>query len=97
VVGETGIARLPEPATVPMRSGAKRSVEILTDWKQRFIGAYDVELQAFIDDLGKGKLTGPSAWDGYAAAVTADACVKAQKTGSIEAVVMAKRPDFYRA
>jgi myo-inositol 2-dehydrogenase/D-chiro-inositol 1-dehydrogenase len=97
VVGETGIARLPEPATVPMRSGAKRSVEILTDWKQRFIGAYDVELQAFIADLGKGKLSGPSAWDGYAAAVTADACVKAQKTGSIEAVVMAKRPDFYRA
>jgi myo-inositol 2-dehydrogenase/D-chiro-inositol 1-dehydrogenase len=97
VVGETGIARLPEPATVPMRSGAKRSVEILTDWKQRFIAAYDVELQAFIDGLGKGKLTGPSAWDGYAAAVAADACVKAQKTGSIEAVVMAKRPDFYRA
>lgn len=97
VVGETGIARLPEPAKVMMRSGAKRSVEILTDWKQRFIDAYDVELQAFLDGLAKGRLTGPSAWDGYAAAVTADACVKAQKTGSIEAVAMARRPDFYRS
>ena len=97
VVGETGIARLPEPNNVPMRSAAKRSVEILTDWKQRFIDAYDVELQGFINGLIAGKLTGPSAWDGYAAAVAADACVKAQSTGVIETVSMAERPAFYRA
>lgn len=97
VVGETGIARLPEPSKVMIRSGAKRSVEILTDWKQRFIDAYDVELQGFIDGLSKGQLTGPSAWDGYAAAVAADACVKAQGSGVIEAVSMAARPSFYRS
>ena len=96
VVGETGIARLPEPNNVPMRSAAKRSVEILTDWKQRFIDAYDVELQGFINGLVAGKLTGPSAWDGYAAAVAADACVKAQSTGAIEPVSMPDRPAFYR-
>jgi myo-inositol 2-dehydrogenase/D-chiro-inositol 1-dehydrogenase len=72
-------------------------VEILTDWKQRFIDAYDVELQGFIDGLVKGKLTGPSAWDGYAAAVAADACVKAQGSGVIEPVSMADRPAFYRS
>ena len=97
VVGETGVARLPEPSKVTMRSGAKRSVEILTDWKQRFIDAYDVELQGFMDGLQEGKLTGPSAWDGYAAAVAADACVKAQATGEIEPVSMAARPAFYNA
>ncbi len=97
VVGETGIARLPEPNNVPMRSAAKRSVEILTDWKQRFIDAYDVELQGFIHSLVAGKLTGPSAWDGYAAAVAADACVKAQSTGAIETVSMPARPAFYQA
>ncbi len=97
VVGETGIARLPEPNNVPMRSAAKRSVEILTDWKQRFIDAYDVELQGFINGLISGKLTGPSAWDGYAAAVAADACVKAQSTGAIETVSMPERPVFYTA
>jgi len=95
VVGETGIARLPEPAKVQMRSGAKLSTEILTEWKQRFIDAYDVELQGFIDGLAAGKLTGPSAWDGYAAAVAADACVKAQGSGVIETVSMADRPAFY--
>jgi myo-inositol 2-dehydrogenase/D-chiro-inositol 1-dehydrogenase len=27
--------------------------------------------------------TGPSSWDGYAAAVTADACVQAQQSGKV--------------
>lgn len=95
VVGETGIARLPEPASVLMRSDAKRSVQILTDWKQRFIEAYDIELQGFIDAVNQGQPNGPSAWDGYAAAVTADACVKAQQTGEIVPVTMNQRPAFY--
>jgi myo-inositol 2-dehydrogenase/D-chiro-inositol 1-dehydrogenase len=95
VVGETGIAKLPEPASVLMRSEAKRSVEILTDWKQRFIEAYDIELQGFIDAVNQGQPNGPSAWDGYAAAVTADACVKAQQTGEIVPVTMKQRPAFY--
>lgn len=95
VVGETGIARLPEPSAVPMRSQARHSVAILTDWKQRFIDAYDVELQGFIDAVRQGEVGGPSAWDGYAAAVTADACVLAQKTGDIVPVRMAPRPAFY--
>jgi myo-inositol 2-dehydrogenase/D-chiro-inositol 1-dehydrogenase len=95
VVGESGIARLPEPASVQMRKQARLATEILTDWKDRFIRAYDVELQAFIDDVKAGELRGPSAWDGYAASVAADACLKAQQSGSVEPVEMAPRPDFY--
>ncbi|QCT21318.1 Gfo/Idh/MocA family oxidoreductase [Jejubacter calystegiae] len=95
VVGESGIARLPEPASVQMRKQARLATEILTDWKDRFIRAYDVELQAFIDDVKADELRGPSAWDGYAASVAADACLKAQQSGSVEPVEMAPRPDFY--
>ena len=95
VVGETGIAKLPEPSNVLMRSQAKNSVEILTDWKQRFIDAYDVELQDFINAVNNGEVGGPSAWDGYAAAVAADACVLAQKTGAIVPVNIAERPALY--
>ena len=97
VVGETGIASLPEPASVTLRSSARYSTEILTDWKQRFIAAYDVELQDFIDGVTRGALSGPSSWDGYAAAVTADACVTAQQSGKIEAISMIAQPTFYRA
>jgi myo-inositol 2-dehydrogenase/D-chiro-inositol 1-dehydrogenase len=95
VVGETGVARLPEPSSVLLRSDARRSVGILVDWKQRFIDAYDVELQAFFDDLGRGGPTGPSSWDGYAAAVTADACMQAQQSSKIVPVSMRQRPAFY--
>ena len=95
VVGETGIAKLPEPASVQMRKDAKLATTILTDWKDRFIDAYDVELQAFINDATAGQLQGPSAWDGYAASVAADACLKAQESGAIEPVELPPRPAFY--
>lgn len=98
VVGETGIASLPEPTQVPFRKEGNLQREILLDWKKRFIDAYDVELQAFIDNVVSGKFThgGATAWDGYAAAVAADACVKAQQTGNRELISMPKTPDFYK-
>lgn len=97
VVGETGIASLPEPTQVPFRKGGNLQRAILVDWKKRFIDAYDVELQAFINNIVTGKFTeGASAWDGYAAAVAADACVKAQQTGNVEAIVMPATPSFYK-
>ncbi|RWR02382.1 inositol 2-dehydrogenase [[Pantoea] beijingensis] len=95
VVGENGIAKLPEPSSILMRKDARLSETILTDWKDRFIDAYDVELQAFINDATAGKLKGPSAWDGYAASVAADACLKAQNSGAVEPVNLPPRPVFY--
>lgn len=95
IVGETGIAKLPEPSSVIIRNQAKLSTEILTDWKQRFIDSYDVELQEWINDTVKGEMNGPSAWDGYAAAVAADACVKAQQGGIIP-ILMEERPALYK-
>ena len=96
VVGETGIARLPEPSAVQMRKAANLSTAILTDWKDRFIKAYDVELQAFINDVQAGQLQGPSAWDGYAASVAADACIKAQGTSEPVEVTLPECPAFYK-
>jgi myo-inositol 2-dehydrogenase/D-chiro-inositol 1-dehydrogenase len=97
VVGEHGIAKLPDPSAVSLKRAAQHSVAIMTDWKERFIASYDVELQAFIDGVGQHALTGPSAWDGYAAALAADACVLAQKSGQVERIGMPARPAFYRA
>jgi myo-inositol 2-dehydrogenase / D-chiro-inositol 1-dehydrogenase len=95
VVGEEGIAKLPEPSAIQTRKNACLGTPLLTDWKDRFIDAYDVELQAFINDVKSGQLTGPSAWDGFAASVAADACLKAQNSGAIEPVTMPPRPAFY--
>ena len=96
VVGEDGTARLPEPMSIPLRLDAKRQSRILTDWKDRFVASYDVELQDFIGAAAQGGATGPNAWDGYAAAVTSDACVQAQESnGDAVAIELPARPSLY--
>lgn len=96
VVGEDGIARLPEPMAIQMRLGAKLQNDILTDWKDRFIASYDVELQDFINAAAKGTAAGPTSWDGYVAAITSDACVAAQeKAGEAVAIDLPPRPALY--
>lgn len=97
VVGEDGIASLPEPMSVQTRLGAKLQNDILTDWKDRFIASYDVELQDFIHAAAKGTASGPNAWDGYVAAITSDACVAAQETdGAAVEINLPTRPALYQ-
>jgi myo-inositol 2-dehydrogenase/D-chiro-inositol 1-dehydrogenase len=73
------------------------------DWRERFAGAYDAEFRFWIDDIAEGREAGgPSSWDGYAAAVVADACVTALHSASLDGgggwtpVPLRERPDFYR-
>lgn len=96
VVGEDGTARLPDPMAVQLRLGAKLQNDILTDWKNRFVSAYDVELQDFLKAAARGTAAGPSSWDGYVAAITSDACVKAQETQGVAVPIeMARKPALY--
>jgi myo-inositol 2-dehydrogenase/D-chiro-inositol 1-dehydrogenase len=96
VVGEDGIAKLPEPMAIQMRLGAKLQNAILTDWKDRFVASYDVELQDFLKAAARGGVSGPSSWDGYVAAVTSDACVAAQAAdGAAVKIDLPARPALY--
>lgn len=96
VVGEEGLANLPEPMSIVMRKEAKLQNAIMTDWKQRFIDSYDVELQDFIGAAAQGTASGPSSWDGYVAAITSDACVAAQESaGHIIPISLPPRPALY--
>jgi myo-inositol 2-dehydrogenase/D-chiro-inositol 1-dehydrogenase len=93
---EDAILRLPEPSFPLVRKNAMNTVALETDWKRRFIEAYDIEMQDWIDSTIKGEMNGPSAWDGYVASVTADALVKSQTTGAQEPVSTGSTPDFYK-
>lgn len=96
VVGEDGIAKLPEPMAIQLRLAAKLQNPILTDWKDRFVASYDVELQDFLKAAASGTATGPTSWDGYMAAVTSDACVVAQeREGEAIAITYPARPALY--
>ncbi len=96
VVGEAGLANLPEPMSIVTRKDAKLQNPILTDWKDRFIDSYDVELADFIRAATKGTASGPTSWDGYVAAITADACVKGQENeNQIIPIELPETPALY--
>jgi myo-inositol 2-dehydrogenase/D-chiro-inositol 1-dehydrogenase len=83
---------------VVVRRDGTYSGRIPADWRERFLRAYDIEFQEWIDTLAAGAdLTGPSSWDGYAAAVVSDAAVEALRSGIRTAVQLADKPDLYKS
>lgn len=95
VVAEKGVISLPDPPRAQARTAAMVRTPLMTDWSQRFIEAYDIELQAWVDAIQNGVDEGPGAWDGYVAAVTADALIKSRKTGVPEKVELVEKPSIY--
>ncbi|MBL6430096.1 MAG: Gfo/Idh/MocA family oxidoreductase [Maritimibacter sp.] len=94
---EQGIAALPNrPATVITDQHGIRQA-IPEDWRERFIEAYDQEFREWIVAAGQGTATGPSAWDGYAATLVADAALRAVDSGGYEPVSMIEKPELYGA
>ncbi|NIY73749.1 Gfo/Idh/MocA family oxidoreductase [Marivivens donghaensis] len=95
VSGETGVASLPNrPATVVSDVNGIRQA-MPEDWRERFIEAYDQEFREWIIAAGEGTATGPSAWDGYASTLTADAALRAAESGQYEPLKMIKKPALY--
>ena len=96
VVCEDGALKMGAPMAPSIRKNAAASTEITTDCFVLFKDAYDAEIQNWVDCAAKDVIEGPTTWDGYLAAVTADALVKAQETGNIEKVVTVEKPEFYK-
>jgi len=97
VVCEDGAVELSESAGVVVKSAGRYAGRIPTDWRERFVRAFDVEFQEWLDDVAAGaEPTGPSSWDGYAATVVCDAGLAAQRSGQREPVVLRERPDLYK-
>ena len=95
VVGETGTAALGEFSPVTVRTSNTFAGRVPEDWRERFISAYDVEFQEWIDGVRDGGTYGPSSWDGYAAAVVSDAAVEALRSGNRSTVELAEKPALY--
>lgn len=97
VVGEKGTVNLPDPSYPPVRKEAFQGTELCMDWSVRFIEAYDVELQEWIDNTIEGVTSGPNSWDGYIAALTADLLIKSRDEGGVEIKLNTpERPAFYK-
>jgi myo-inositol 2-dehydrogenase / D-chiro-inositol 1-dehydrogenase len=94
VVGETGTVSLANPAAVSFRSGGTVTDRLPADWRERFAPAYDTELQEWVNSVRVGEASGPSSWDGYAAAAIGEAALTALESGERTEVVMKERPFF---
>ncbi|MFD7551191.1 Gfo/Idh/MocA family protein [Streptomyces sp. NPDC059578] len=96
-VCERGAVRIgAEPGPV-VESAAGAVREVPQDFLPRFADAYDREVRAWVADVRAGRTTGASAWDGYAAALVAEAGVRAGRTGSRVTLTPPERPALYAA
>jgi len=95
VVGENGTAALGEASPVRVRRAGLAADRVPADWRERFVRAYDVELQEWVDAVAGGGAFGPSSWDGYAAAAVSDAALAALRTGERVPVTLAAKPELY--
>lgn len=95
VVGEDGTVALADSSAVTVRKTNQFSGRVPEDWRERFIDAYDVEFQEWVDGIREGGTHGPSSWDGYAAAAVSDAAVEALHTGERISVELGVKPDLY--
>ncbi len=95
VVGETGTATLAESNVVVVKRDGRFDGRVPEDWRERFIRAYDVELQEWVEACAAGTVTGPSSWDGYAATVVTDAGLVAASRDGWVPVTLRDKPALY--
>ncbi|MFF3560732.1 Gfo/Idh/MocA family protein [Streptomyces sp. NPDC002574] len=95
-VCERGSARIGEAHDLLVNTAGRWGGTIAQDFVERFVDAYDREVQAWVDATRRGEVTGPSAWDGYAAAAVCEAGVRSQNEGGRVEVELIERPAFYR-
>ena len=90
------IARIGQPSGLQHWHDGRFAVAEHTSFITRFASAYDDQVQRWVDAVRSGTLVdGPSAWDGYMAALACEAGITAlHVTGPVE-VAAETRPAFY--
>jgi myo-inositol 2-dehydrogenase/D-chiro-inositol 1-dehydrogenase len=102
VVGEDGTAALGDAAPVMVRREGAVSSPVPADWRERFLLAYDVEFQEWVNEVAALEALaglggqGATAWDGYAAAAVSAAALEAMHTGTRTPVKLVDQPGLYR-
>jgi myo-inositol 2-dehydrogenase / D-chiro-inositol 1-dehydrogenase len=96
ILGETGTIELAESSKIIVKRQGQYAGRVPVDWRERFLRAYDIEFQEWIDAVVAGHSTGPSSWDGYAATLVTDAGIEALRTGGRATVSMREQPDLYK-
>jgi len=97
LVGEKASIATNPIAYTRLDSSLRNSTAYDTDWRGRYAEAYRRQNRAFLSFVETGEFpeVASSSWDGYCAAVVAEAGVKALNEGRKMRVEMIARPEFY--
>lgn len=95
-VGECGTARIGDGHAMVVQSAGRWGGAIDQDFTVRFADAYDRQLRGWVAAAARGRVAGPDAWDGYAAAAVSQAGLTAARTGARTSVDLSPRPPLYR-
>lgn len=95
-VFEEGVARFGDPSGLRVFRDRAASFKVHDGHSDRLDGAFNAELQAWVNAVSSGTLVdGPNAWDGYQAALACEAGVKALREGVRVDLPVEERPAFY--
>ena len=94
VCDEGTISLQPNPP-VSVRQAGRDGYDVAPIWTRRFEAAYVGLLRDWIAHAGAGTAGGSSAWDGFAATITADAALVAWQSSTRETVAIPARPTLY--
>ncbi len=95
VVGSEGTVTIAPHHTPTLRRGTAIAQRTEPDWLERFADAYIREVRAWARSIESGEPVGPSAWDGYATLVAAEAIVRSLEGGDAVAVDVGEKPALY--
>ena len=97
LVGETGAVSMTAPGHSRLDTAQRQETLHAADWRPRYAEAYRRQNRAFLHFVRTGAFPSlaADAWDGYAAAMVAEAGVRALTEGGKVAVEMVARPAFY--
>jgi myo-inositol 2-dehydrogenase/D-chiro-inositol 1-dehydrogenase len=97
LVGEQGSIALNNVAYCRTNIALTSSTRYDRDWRSRYADAYRRQNRDFLRfvETGEYPAIGSNCWDGYCAAIVAEAGVRALETGKRVAVKMIDRPETY--
>ena len=95
VSGENGVINIAETNAALVKNGSAFHGRVPADWRERFITAYDIEIDEWIKAASQGGATGPSAWDGYAITAVSDAGLEAARSGGAVEIRLGEKPGLY--
>jgi len=97
LVGEAGTVSMNAVSYTTRDAGLRHSTAYASDWRARYTEAYRQQNKAFLHFVSTGAFSpiAADAWDGYAAAVVAEAGVRALHSGIRVPVTMIAKPAFH--